>query len=254
MGLLQDVALQLGLACAVGSLVTVLIKMLRNRESRQDTVLLRSDNYVLRMSGTAAGLVEAVCHGEASLNAELLSLIRREDRTIDIAAISIGSLLSSSEARDALVEALQRGVTVRIILAHPSSVELRERQECKERGDLAREILDTLQRLLALRASADRHGHNLQVRLSTAGMSFFLVAASSRMLVQPYPYSAHTADTLFLTFREGSELYSDSYRGTFSSAWNQSDMVVSMPDGQTEAVDWVHQLAEAEGISLCLDS
>lgn len=194
-----------------------------------------------------AGLRHIVCE-----RADLLPLVAKsidaEKTEIAIVGSSLKGLIGVGDSatgdaksvREALERAIERRVTVNILMTHPSIAHHRSRQEGRQEGEIESEIIENLISLVALR---ERHRGKgpLNVRLYDGTPTIFMFVTSDVMVLNPYPYYSTAYGSPSFEVSAESEFYRKYHGSHYEHAW-QGTSIVAVPDALSGAVQLITQL------------
>lgn len=236
-----------GLASVVASLLTFVVTYYRRR-SRTEIVTLRDATHSVRMTKANANFIDSVLSGSEAMSTAIEEMVAGEQRCIDVVGISLRGIVSEQNLREVFVAALKRNVRIRILLAHPTVARLREAQENRMRGAIAREVVETLRSLAEWRQLSGLRQDQFEIRLTKAILASLIVITSDRMLIKPYvSATAYFTPGFILTLKSGDERFQDFYREAFSSLWDQSSTIVEIatdPVAMNEQIDSLSRVAE----------
>lgn len=232
-----------GLASAIGSILTILLTFWKKRK-KYETFVLKDDFHRLIISKENVDLIESILSGSEELKSAMKNAISKERRCIDIADISLYWLLDD-EIVAIIKNAISKGVRVRILLAHPGIARFREQQEGRESGALAREVIESLRRLMELRTSLGPHSSYLEIHVTKGLLTSFMVITTDRILIKPYIMTSAFSSTSFvISLKAGDERFQRIYEEAFGNLWNQSETTKIISEEAGVAAEQLNNLSK----------
>lgn len=203
-------------------------------QDKVETILRRySEEIELLKLIRHAGVTGIFKRREMALKAFARAL-DEESREIVIVGSSLKGLLQREEYRT-IAEKLRfkanEGKTiVKFLLTHPIVADLRASQENRRAGEIAREILDTLEILQKWNIPA------AHVRLYLGTPTCFAIKTTRQMLVNPYPYVSVSFDSPCLLLQYSTDMstdrpgyFFDEFNSRHFGAWD-SNLAVHIED------------------------
>jgi len=122
--------------------------------------------------------------------------------------------------RIAFMDALKRGVKVRILMTHPEVAHHRSKQEGRESGEIEREIIENLIYFTRERRDNKEAAKNLEVKLYNGTPTIFTLCTSHTMFFNPYTFYSKAYDTLCFRVVGPSPVRDNYYNNHYLQAWN----------------------------------
>jgi len=143
---------------------------------------------------------------------------------------------SAREFREALSEALGRGVNVYILMTNPDVAHHRQEQEGRMNGDIEYEIFENMIFLWRLKYKNDKFIEKLNLKLYSGTPTIFLLCTSTSMMFNPYPYHSTAYNSYSFIVQDDTDLYKLYYNAHFREAWNSTRATLKI-EGNTKKSD-----------------
>lgn len=139
--------------------------------------------------------------------------LEKENESIEIIGSSLRGVLQKNMYRDIKELLIGKISIIKFMVTHPCVADLRAFQENRRPGDIPTEILETLTQLRDLGVKPEA------VRLYRGTPTCFAIKTSTRMLINPYPYTRQAMDSPCFELVYGHPIY-DAFSGAHFNAFD----------------------------------
>lgn len=199
------------------------------RDSMSDILQQYSREIKLLQSVRQAGIIGVYKRRDTAIQ-EFAKFIDEETQEIMIIGSSLKGLLQKEEylkfAEKVRFKIQQGFASVRFLLTHPILADFRANQELRRPTEIGQEIIKSLETLKSWGVDASN------VRLYLGTPTCFAIKTSTKMMINPYPYSSKSYDSPCLVLEYHSEggserqyYFFDEFKKSHFDAWD-SDMAV----------------------------
>jgi hypothetical protein len=217
-------------------------------QDRVETILRRYSEEIELLKLIRHAGVTAIFKRRAMAIKAFSSALDEESKEIMIIGSSLKGLLQkeeySSVAEKLRFKANEGKTAVKFLLTHPIVADLRASQENRRAGEIAREIISSLEILREWKISESH------VRLYLGTPTCFAIKTTKQMLINPYPYISVSFDSPCLHLQNSTDssfdrpgYFFDEFNSRHFAAWD-SDLAVHIDNYQRAIPFYTEKISE----------